>query len=208
MARNEIDRDKMEGAVERSLDDFIARANTTLPPATEAQAAALRAVTGSGKKKAKKVPAGKEKTLVVLGSQKPLAEETEIVSRLPRELLLAEEPRKSWFSLRLGLAFVAGAAAVLIITRLIAGSPEPVQPVAAPLAPPPTVTVPAPVVEPIPVPTPAPTPVATAPEEAAPAPAATEPSPTVRRRPARTAARPAAAPAPKKPSGLVDPFAQ
>jgi hypothetical protein len=190
-------------AVERSLEDFIARANTTLAPVSPEVAPQVRAI-GTRRGKAKKPPA----TLVVLGPRGPLAEETEIVTRLAPEDLLPR--RKPWFSLRLGLAFVAGAAAVLLATQLISGGgPKPVKP-----------TVPAVVA--VPTPTPLPPPIIVQPipaeELPAPAPAAPEPAPAPvvetaatekprarRPRPSVTAKAPKSTA--KKPTGLVDPFA-
>ena len=197
-----------ESAVERSLDDFIARANSTLPAPTPSQAAVF------GKKRRKK----DDGTLGVLGSSKPLAEVTEIVNRLPAGDL-ESRPGRSFFSVRLGLAFAAGAAAVLIITRFLTGHPEPVRPVAPPAAPPivveqlatppavepmPVAPAPAPAPTPVPVPEPAPTPTAVVtPEEP---PVVAEPAPVATPRKKPPVRKPPVAPKKKGP-GLVDPFA-
>jgi hypothetical protein len=203
-------------AVERSLEDFIARANTTLPPVTTEAAREVRAL--GSRRRNRSGPA--RSPLVVLGPRGPLAEETEIVTRIsPEDLVPA---RKPWFSLKLGLAFVAGAAVVLVATQLISGGgPRPMRPAApaatattaAPVAapspspPPPIIVQPMPVVEPAPAPPAAePEPAVTAAETAEPEPVAEKPR---ARRPRAQAAprapRPAAAA--KKPTGLVDPFA-
>ncbi len=184
-----------ENPVERSLDDFIARANTTLPAPTDTQAATIRQIK-QGARRGKRRDGG---TMVVLGSEKPLPEVTEIVSRMPRGEL-EDAPRRGWFSLRLAFAFIAGAAAVLILTRLLSGDPEPVKPVVT-MPPPPIVVQPMPVPVVTPVPEPAPPPSAAV---AAPVEAEIEARPA----PARKRPRPARKPTASKPSGLVDPFAQ
>jgi DamX protein len=183
-------------AVERSLEDFIARANTTLPSAPPPRRPAASS------------------TLVVLGPRGPLAEETEIVTRLSPEELAGARPR-SWFSARLGLAFVAGAALVLLATRLISGGPTPVLPVAPAAAEPAQAPAPMPlpmpiVVQPIPpaeLPAAAPAPAAVS-EPAAPAEPASRPARATRKaiRAAPAAPRPRPAPASDR-AGLVDPFA-
>jgi hypothetical protein len=195
-------------AVERSLEDFIARANTTLPAPEPDVGAAL------GRRRSNQRPDKKEGTLVVVGSQKPLAEVTEIVTRLPVEELDGVPQRKRWTSLRFGLvAFFAGAVAVLIITRFVGGGPKPLPPVAPP--PPPVAVAPVPppiIVQPLP-----PSEAALAAPEAAPAPAP-ETAPAPAPEPAAAAAPPPkphpvrrAAVKPAKPdkrsTGLVDPFA-
>lgn len=188
--RGKEDGDPAGNAVERSLEDFIARANTT-PPQASATA-----------------PRRAPSTLVVLGPQAPLAEVTEIVSRVPASELAA--PRRRWLAIvGFGLAFVAGAIAVLVATRVISGSPEPV----APSAPPPVVEAapappPTPVVLPMPVPTPAPAPAPEAEPEAEAAAVAPEPRPQrVARKPPRAAPKRPAEPKQRAATGLVDPFA-
>src|SRR5262245_98551 len=99
-------------SVERSLEDFIARANTTLSPLSPEAAPKVLAI---GTRRRKRQAAEKKpSSLVVLGPNSPLAEETEIVTRLrPEDLVPARKPFFSW---RLGVAFVAGAAVVLLAT--------------------------------------------------------------------------------------------
>lgn len=198
-------------SVERSLEDFIARANTTLAPVSPEAAPKVLAM-GTRRRNGKRTPG----TLVVLGPKQQVAEETEIVTRVsPEDLRPAR--KSSWFSLRLGLAFVAGAALVLVATHMISGSgPKPVRPTAP--TPPPVVITPAPAPVPPPLivqPIPAPEPPAAAAEPAV----AAEPPPAAEVKPVSEAAPPRKAPpkkarasakpaAPaKKPSGLVDPFA-
>jgi hypothetical protein len=202
-------------AVERSLEDFIARANTTLPsPSTQTTetASAVRAIgsrTAARIGQGKKTKAGAPATLVVLGPQAPLAEVTEIVKRLPSPKLDErddrDEPRRRPFAAwRLGLAFLAGAVAVLVATRLLSGGPTPVKPTAPPAA----LVVPAPppiIVVPIPEAAPSP-PVVAAPVVEATAAVAEKPATKPARKSAATRAS-AKPTAPKKPSGLVDPFA-
>jgi hypothetical protein len=180
----ERDRDGGDGrasAVERSLEDFIARANAPSTP-------------------------------VVLGTQAALAEVTEIVQRMPAAEVGASR-RRTLAIAGFGVAFVAGAVAVLLATRLVSSAPEPVVPAAAPpvvvqTPPPPPVVVPMPVPAAIPVAAP-PAPAA-APEPAPPVLVQTAPPPP--RKPARVARKAAPAakgepPAAPKKTGLVDPFA-
>ena len=115
-----------DDAVERSLEDFIARANSTLPAVEENTQPRARLA------EAKRRRRDKSGTLVVLGSQEPLAEVTEIVQRLPTGESVDEPVRRGpgWKVL---LAFVAGAVVVLAITKLLTGS----RPQAPALPPPP-----------------------------------------------------------------------
>jgi hypothetical protein len=195
-----------ENAVERSLDDFIARANSTLPAIDEGTQPRAKLAEVKARRRAKPEP--KASTLAVIGAEEQLAEVTEIVQRLPDA---PEVPRRGpgW---RLVLAFVAGAVAVLALTKLLTGGGRAQAPAAAPPAPTvvaaPVVT---PVVTPVPVPKPVVEPIPQA-ELPPPAPAAVvepapaAPKPVVRAKPRPAVKPPAAAPA-KEARGLVDPFA-
>jgi len=198
-----------QSAVERSLEDFIARANSTLPAPAPAVVPAVRGITARRQEKSKAAARHRAKgTLVVVGSQAPLAEETEIVSRLPAEDLLPPRGR-SWSTLKLAAAFLAGAAIVLIATRLISGGPRPVKPTAPVVAPAaPVVSAPPPIIV-VPIPTPPePPPAAAAVESAPPVPAVSEakrPPPAPRKPRPPAPAKPATEA--KKSGSLVDPFA-
>jgi hypothetical protein len=188
-----------QSAVERSLEEFIARANSTLPLPSGDAAAQVRAI--STPRKAKRGG-----TLVVLGPVAPLAEETEIVTRLPGHELVPSR-RSGWSSLRLGVAFLAGAAIVLVATRLISGGPRPVKPTAPVVAAPavaPIIVVPIPTAE-LPPPAEAEPAPAPPPAEVVAAPAPPPAKRTARKPPRERVAAPRAAA--KTSGGLVDPFA-
>ena len=205
-----------DGAVERSLEDFIARANSTLPVPTVGSDVTGRRQESPKRGPREALPSGGRSeaespkqarlpgsTLVVLGSQAPLADVTEIVSRVPAAE--APAPPRPAAGLRIAAAFLAGAAVVLLASRFLAGTPPARPPtiIPAPIVTPVPIVKPMPVIEPIPAPEPA-----AVVEEAA---VVKEVPPAAERRAKPATPRPAKPkPAPSRAQGsgtLVDPFA-
>jgi len=201
-------------AVERSLEDFIARANSTLPAFQHGDEGPTRPKTLLADVKKRRGKKADPSTLIVLGSPAPLADVTEIVSRVA--VGTKPLPPRRVLGVRLGAAFLAGAAAVLLVSRILVGGPQPQKPEAAPAVPAPVVTqVPAPVVKPVVEPIVTPSESATVEPAAAvePPKADAKPEPS---RPARAKSTPPRPPRaktaaevkkPKESGSLVDPFA-
>lgn len=204
-------------AVERSLEEFIARANSTLPDFEHGDEGATRPKTLLADVKKRRSKKADPSTLVVLGSPAPLADVTEIVSRVA--VGTKPLPPRRVLGVRLGAAFLAGAAAVLLVSRILVGGPEPQKPEAAPAVPAPVVTkvpVVTPIVEPIVTPEAAAAPAEAAdPVETAAAAAVVVELPKADAKPEPRPARakttpprpPRAKPEVKKSGSLVDPFA-
>ncbi|HKA87303.1 MAG TPA: hypothetical protein VKE22_06525 [Haliangiales bacterium] len=179
-------RDGSKSSVERSLEEFIARANAVAPPPPAPEPTVLD---DEGGPRRARLDGG-----AASARSRPVDDRTEIVSRpLP---YTPPGRRLTW--LLVALAFAAGGVAVVLAVRLISPRPAP-----APIAPvvPPVVVIPQPTVEKLPEPVvePAPQPAVAEP------PAAAHPTPPP---PAQTTKKRAVKKAEKAPTGLVDPFAE